>query len=477
MVLITAGLVFYSQTAAFVWDEGFHLLSAQLIDNGKTPYIDYCFPQTPLNAYWNAFWMHLFGQGWRVTHVVAALELAGAIYLLADWVAKRLPDGAWQIPAALVALSLLACNPTVIQFAPIAQAYAVGMLCSTAAFRLAIASVSKHYSSKGSVALAFGAGVAAGTAAGTTLLTVTVVPVLLVWLWWVHSGNRRWGAATAYCAGLIPPFLPVFYLFARGPKQTWFNVVQYQAIFRRVNWEGATAHDFDVLTAWLASAPALLLLFFAAACVVWLREQRDSASPVIAEVWLCAVLAVSSGIYISTAHPTFQRYFIVGMPFWAGWAAFGFYALAQRLGGRSRPRLWATVVLLLMALSLTRALFDDRDSTRWSNYEQIAAKIRDVTPRGQQFYADEQVYFLLKVPPPPAMEFSYSHKLSLPKQEENLYHIVSEAELNQQVKGGRYATVESCKEERIEAMKLEQLFPNQVEIDDCSIFWGPMKKP
>src|SRR5580698_9263833 len=52
--VLGAGLMIYSQTVAFTGDEGFHLLAAQLIDSGKRPYIDFCFPQTPLNAYWNA---------------------------------------------------------------------------------------------------------------------------------------------------------------------------------------------------------------------------------------------------------------------------------------------------------------------------------------------------------------------------------------------------------------------------------------
>jgi hypothetical protein len=45
--LVTAILVVYSQTKAFAWDEGFHLLTAQLIGAGKRPYIDWVFSQTP----------------------------------------------------------------------------------------------------------------------------------------------------------------------------------------------------------------------------------------------------------------------------------------------------------------------------------------------------------------------------------------------------------------------------------------------
>ncbi len=73
LALISAGVLVYSQTMSFVWDEGFHLVAAQLIDAGKIPYVDFCFPQTPLNAYFNAGLMRVFGQNWHVTQVAAAL--------------------------------------------------------------------------------------------------------------------------------------------------------------------------------------------------------------------------------------------------------------------------------------------------------------------------------------------------------------------------------------------------------------------
>ena len=36
VALMGVGLIVYSRTAAFVWDEGFHLLAARLILAGKT---------------------------------------------------------------------------------------------------------------------------------------------------------------------------------------------------------------------------------------------------------------------------------------------------------------------------------------------------------------------------------------------------------------------------------------------------------
>src|SRR6266567_3257291 len=91
MGIVQAILMVYAVLRAFSWDEGFHLLAAQLIEKGQKPYLDFCFPQPPLNAYWNAFWMHLFGDNWRVPHIVAALLTGAAILMAADYILTRFP--------------------------------------------------------------------------------------------------------------------------------------------------------------------------------------------------------------------------------------------------------------------------------------------------------------------------------------------------------------------------------------------------
>src|SRR6478736_2786304 len=102
MAPIVALMLWYSQTRAFSWDESYHLLAAQLIAHGKRPYLDFCFPQPPLNAYWNALWMKVAGESWRVIHAVAALMVCGAVWLI---------SGAGRRPAPSekgTALSILA---------------------------------------------------------------------------------------------------------------------------------------------------------------------------------------------------------------------------------------------------------------------------------------------------------------------------------------------------------------------------------
>src|ERR1700730_3965352 len=113
VALFAAILLAYSQTLAFAWDEGFHLLAAQLIKSGKKPYIDFCFPQTPLNAYWNAAWMSVFGESWRTAHAVAALATAAAILLTGGFLLSRLPIQGWRLAAAITAVFTLGLNPIV----------------------------------------------------------------------------------------------------------------------------------------------------------------------------------------------------------------------------------------------------------------------------------------------------------------------------------------------------------------------------
>src|ERR1700732_3299289 len=91
VALYAAAFLVYAEKWAFTLDESFHLLAAQLMGAGKRPYLDFCFPQTPLNAYWNAGWMRLLGDTWRTPHGVAAIMTALAVLLTTGDVLRRFP--------------------------------------------------------------------------------------------------------------------------------------------------------------------------------------------------------------------------------------------------------------------------------------------------------------------------------------------------------------------------------------------------
>ena len=164
--VITAALLVYSQTSAFAWDEGFHLLAAQLVSHGKRPYADFLFAQAPLNLYWNALLVKLFGNSWRPAHAAAAIETAAATVLLAGYFLRRFPFGEWRLRMAITAAVLLASNVVVFQYGTIAQPYALCLLAMVAAFRLAVSAADR-----GSLGLTVLAGAASGAATASTLLS------------------------------------------------------------------------------------------------------------------------------------------------------------------------------------------------------------------------------------------------------------------------------------------------------------------
>ena len=254
---------------AFHWDEGFHLLAAQLIKAGRTPYIDFCFPQAPLNAYWNAAWMRIFGDSWRGTHVIATLLTLGAAALIARFLFTRFPDAGWRFPAALGAVLLFTLNMLVLQFGPIAQAYAFSMFMVAAALVASAGAVERDGWSTTAIA-----GFFAAAAVSATLLAAATGPVFLAWILIYSQRGSRLKKFAGFAAGALAAFTPIIFLFAKGPRQTWFNLVQYHAAYRRVDWPGATVHDVDILTSWVNHSQGLIvsLLVMAGVLFVWRKS-------------------------------------------------------------------------------------------------------------------------------------------------------------------------------------------------------------
>src|ERR1019366_180050 len=175
LALYAAAFFVYAEKWAFTWDESYHLLASQLIGAGKRPYIDFCFPQTPLNAYWNAAWMSLLGQNWQVPHAFGALFSIGAVMMTTRFVFVRFPDPIWRAFSALSAGLLTGLNAMVFVYGPL-QAYGICLFMLVAAFLATVRAVDRNRPLS-----AAAGGLFAGTAAASSLLTAAAGPVLLIW--------------------------------------------------------------------------------------------------------------------------------------------------------------------------------------------------------------------------------------------------------------------------------------------------------
>jgi hypothetical protein len=456
--IVTLMLV-YSQTRSFAWDEGYHVLAAMLIKSGKRMYLDFCFPQTPLNTYWNAFWMTLFGESWRPLHVVAALCCAFAAWLAAGFVRARFPVAKWRDAAAIAVLFTVGLNVLIIQWGSVAQAYALTVILLVTAFRLTIAAVERE----GPV-LAAVAGLAAGCAASATLLSAPGGPVLLLWILVYNRAGSRWVKAASLVAGEALAFVPLLRLFLLDPRRVWFNIFEYQFYFRKVEWEGAVAHDVTIWIAWLDSSHGMLLALLAAGGLLFVIFRSGWERARRAEFYLAAWMAGGLMLHISQAHPTFHQYYLLTVPFLAILGSAAVFAISPE-----HPYRPVIALVILMAGGLAKAISEE-DALTWPKMESVARQVAKVTPPGAGLLADENVYFLLHRIPPSGMELNDSHKLDFPPEKAAWLHLVSENEVIRRMKAGEFASFEECGDETFEDAATEN-YKQKFNQGTCNVYW------
>ncbi len=465
--LVAALLMIYAQTRAFTDDEGFHLLAAQLIKGGMRLYLDFCFPQTPFNAYWNALWLWLVGDSWRTAHAVAALETSAAVTLAVQFIYTRLPERPWRVAGAIAAAAIIGLNANLFEFGPLGQAYGICLFASVCAFRLAIEATERR-----SARMAAGAGVFAGIAAASSLLSATVAPVLFVWTLVRNRPGRRWVMGLAFVKGFALPFLPLLRLFVRSPWVVSFNIVQYHLRFRQVYWPHPFSHDLETLTAWISEPQSLLMGLLAIFGIVYIARRSQWDPERRSEFYLCGWLALAMAAELSFAHPTFPRYFCLLAPFLGILAVPGLYAVGSRVLAPERPFWPVLIITVISAGGLAQTLYAHRDYSTWPEYEDLARRLLAVTPPGKQMFTDEGVYFVAKRRPPRGMEFGYSHKLPLQLDELAKLHVTSEGELQLEVATGIFASAATCDSDNVATYGLEQAFEHKEDLHNCSVYWG-----
>ncbi len=478
VALVAAALIWYGRTAAFAWDEGYHLVAAWLIAHGKQPYIDFVFPQTPLNAYWNGFLLHTIGEDWRVPHTAAALLTSGGVAMAAGYVYRRLPAPLpWRTCAAITTAVVMGFNAAVFGFGTL-QAYGMCLFMIVAAYLFTVTAVDHPGLVRPGLA-----GLTSGIAASSSLLSAPVAPILLIWLLIVNRVGGTMKKFVVFCVGVLIAFVPLLRLLIKAPHQVIFGFLQYELLYRKVEWPEATTHNLGEVLSWGDSSQAVLLVLLAVAGVVYSRKKASLPSVAAseelvllrdrsrAEVYLCGTLGFVLTAYLLTARPTFTRYFLLTVPFLAMAAARGLYEVTERLSTRPRPWLAAAILCALASYGLGAWLFAERDDMAWSDLEQTAAKVREVTPASASLLADETVYFLLRRMPPSGMELEDSHKLTFSDAEARAMHVVPRPKLDLMIKAGRFDTVEMCDNDEIERIGLASLYQKNATVGTCQVFW------
>jgi hypothetical protein len=297
--------------------------------------------------------------------------------------------------------------------------------------------------------------------------------VLLIWLFLYSRTGSRWVKGAAFVLAATVPFVPLLWLFLQAPRPVWFNIFEYHFYYRELGWPHVNEHDLELITGWIESGQALLLMLLAGAGVAFVRKSAWDRERK-AEFYLCGWLAAAVTLHLLRARPTFAQYFLLVVPFLGILALAGLYDLSSKLdaSGARRP---VFVVLALLGFALARAVYyDAQESYNWPQLEQVAKKVAEVTPPGNTLLADEAIYFLTRRAPYPGAEQHDAHKLSLPEAQAASLHVMSQAELERRIHAGAFSTVETCEDaDEIARLGLEKIYLHKAEAGECNVFWDP----
>jgi hypothetical protein len=300
-----------------------------------------------------------------------------------------------------------------------------------------------------------------------------VAPVLLVWMLVCNRAGRRLAKGAAFVAGAVVSQVPLLALFVQSPLNVRFCVFDYNMLYRTVEWKGSWRQNFEVYISWIDSTTALLLLVFGVIGLLFVAFRAGWERRLRSEFYLCGWLALALIVHISTARPTFSRYYLLAVPFLAILAAAGFNWVGTRLYDPDRPLLPALALILLMVLAQGKSQYDSREDFTWRTFEIVSQKVAEVTPPHAALRADEQVYFLSKIRPPSGMELNDSHKLDFPPALARQYHLISGKELERRFKAGAFDTYQTCDDDSdIDFPALDKLYEHQAKADTCHVFWG-----
>jgi 4-amino-4-deoxy-L-arabinose transferase-like glycosyltransferase len=469
VAVLCLGLLAYSQIAAYYADEGFELVAAQLVLAGKTPYLDFFYQHTPLYAYLAAAWMRLLGNGWRSVHLLSTLATAGAIFLAVEFVRTRFPEPRWRTTAAVAVALLISLQPIVLQFGTISQAYGICLLLTVAAFRLTVAAAEQ-----GRPVLLCGAGFCTAAAAGASLISIPVAPVLFVWLLRRRPAGSRTAAGAWFLAGALIPLLPVAWTAARAPSQMFFDVVTYHRLFRQRGFD--RLQNVDVLGGWLNSAPGVLLALLGLLGLLYARGRSGWQGAWRHELTLCAWLAAALLVSSAAVQPSWEQYLILAIPFAAVLASVGVCAIGASDLTAPRQRIWlvalATAPFFFYPFQVARWLFHG-NRTPWIELQDVVRQIHLVTPENGLVWASEVEYAAASLIPPSGLENHFAFRVSAPAAQAESLHIVTKQQVDDWLRQGRFDTACNCQgPERIASLDLAHVYTEQITIGPCVVFWN-----
>jgi hypothetical protein len=371
---------------AAVWryvdgDEGYYLLSSELVVDGALPYRDFMYTQMPLLPYLYGAWTAAAGDGWLAARVLSVVFAVALGVVLFQFALRRFGRALAALGAALYVFSGFgfAWFPTV-------KTYAAATFFLFSALALADR---RPATSRGAW---LAAGVLAALATDMRLIFAATVPAFAWAAMSVAEPGTRLRALRPFGAGFGIGISPALLFLALDPGRFLFDNLGYHAFrsseglvgdFRQ---KGRVAANLLGIGTPDGGLPQFLLLTLAAAAAVIVL--RGLGRPFPLSLAIAALLGAAS--FLPT--PTYPQYFVTVVPFlvvgilelaagvrsWVG--ARGDRVLLRACGGALGA--FVAVYLLLAPVDIYRYTHLHSDD-RIGDIERVAAVVDRHTSPGE----------------------------------------------------------------------------------------------
>ena len=287
-------------------DEGFYLLAARLVFQGKVLYSDFFFTQMPLLPFVYGAWAVITGDTWNSARLLSAL-LATALGCLLFWHVTRI-TGSW-LAGCLAALLLVSSTPALVWFT-VVKTYSLSALLLFGAY-VAV------WEGSGKWALAV-SGLLFALSIDSRLYLAGIAPVFLLS---VYSRRRAFPNHRApyfwFFGGLAAGLSPNLYWIVRDYGNYYFDNLGYHAARSSAGFIGDYFQKLGSLfqisglmqTQEGSGLPfGLLLLMNGVSFVYHPRLPRP-------RVWPAMFIAAAIILLSLLPTPTYLQYYCVAIPF------------------------------------------------------------------------------------------------------------------------------------------------------------------
>jgi len=287
-------------------DEGFYLMAAKLITQGRLLYLDFFYPQMPALPYIYATWFKLSGETWIAGRILSALFAIFTGVLIFWFLKKRIENNA----ISLLILLLYVCSSLVFGWYLVVKTYSISTFFLVLAILLFL-----NRTSKFNFFLIFFSGLALGMATEIRLFFAGVLPIFLAAIYLEQFDIREkvirilW-----FLTGFLVALTPALYLLISQPDIFIFNNLAYHSLRTEGGLIGNIGQKFKVIEQLLGSrtfhASIHSLQFLILVILFWMtrRYPRDKDN------WILLAFSISIFIINLLPTPAFVQYFSVLIP-------------------------------------------------------------------------------------------------------------------------------------------------------------------